>query len=197
MSGPIPDLRFLTNLTVLQLSENQLSGEIPASLGNLASLVLLYLHENQLTGEIPASLGNLANLKIARFASNTDAEGNPSLTGCVPGGLRFLVTADEFAPGVPVHDFIAVDANGDGDTDDPDDTPGLNLPFCMLSALDLSDVTLVPSFASGTVAYTASVATTVAATTVTATLNDDGDRLSIKKGTNSYTSGARCPSPWG
>ena len=150
MSGPIPDLSFLTNLTVLQLSENQLSGEIPASLGNLASLVLLYLHENQLTGEIPASLGNLANLKIARFASNTDAEGNPSLTGCVPGGLRFLVTADEFAPGVPVHDFIAVDANGDGDTDDPDDTPGLNLPFCMLSALDLSDVTLVPSFASGT-----------------------------------------------
>ena len=86
-----------------------------------------------------------------------------------------------------------MDANGDGDTDDFDDTPGLNLPFCMLSALDLSDVTLVPSFASGTVAYTASVATTVAATTVTATLNDDGDRLSIKKGTNSYTSGDEVP----
>ena len=115
------------------------------------------------------------------------------MTGCVPGGLRFLVTADEFAPGVPVHDFIAVDANGDGDTDDPDDTPGLNLPFCMLSALDLSDVTLVPSFASGTAAYAASVANTVASTTVTATLNDDGDRLSIKKGTNSYTSGDAVP----
>ena len=37
------------------------------------------------------------------------------------------------------------------------------------------------------------MATTVAATTVTATLNDDGDRLSIKKGTNSYTSGAAVP----
>ena len=54
-------------------------------------------------------------------------------------------------------------------------------------------MTLVPSFASGTVAYTASVANTVAATTVTATLNDDGDRLSIKKGTNSYTSGDAVP----
>ena len=194
LTGPVPStLSFLTNLTILQLSENQLTGEIPASLGNLASLVLLYLHENQLTGEIPASLGNLANLKIARFASNTDAEGNPSLTGCVPGGLRFLVTADEFAPGVPVHDFIAVDANGDGDTDDPDDIPGLGLPFCMLSALEFSDVTLVPSFASGTVSYTASVANTVESTTVTATLNDDGDRLSIKKGTNSYTSGDAVP----
>ena len=133
MSGPIPDLSHLTNLTLLQLSENQLSGPIP-DLRFLTNLTLLQLSENQLSGEIPASLGNLANLKIARFASNTDAEGNPSLTGCVPGGLRFLVTADEFAPGVPVHDFIAVDANGDGDTDDPDDTPGLNLPFCMLSA---------------------------------------------------------------
>ena len=125
LTGPVPStLGGLTSLTELSLENNQLSGEIPPALGNLASLVLLYLHENQLTGEIPASLGNLANLKIARFASNTDAEGNPSLTGCVPGGLRFLVTADEFAPGVPVHDFIAVDANGDGDTDDPDDTPG-------------------------------------------------------------------------
>ncbi len=192
LSGEIPDLSRLTSLYYLYLHQNQLSGEIP-DLRFLTSLQQLFLNDNQLSGEIPASLGNLANLKIARFASNTDAEGNPSLTGCVPGGLRFLVTADEFAPGVPVHDFIAVDANGDGDTDDPDDTPGLNLPFCMLSALDLSDVTLVPSFASGTVAYTASVANTVAATTVTATLNDDGDRLSIKKGTNSYTSGDAVP----
>ena len=111
----------------------------------------------------------------------------------MPHGLRYLVAAEEFAAGVPAQDFIAVDANGDGDTDDPDDTPGLHLPFCMLSALDLSDVTLVPAFASGTVAYTASVANTVAATTVTATLNDDGDRLSIKKGTNSYTSGDAVP----
>ena len=193
LSGPIPDLRHLTNLTVLQLSENQLSGEIPASLDSLTSLVLLYLHENQLTGEIPASLGNLANLKIARFASNTDADGNPSLTGCVPHGLRHLVAAEELSPGVPAQDFIAVDANGDGDYSHPDDIPGLNLPFCMLSALELSNVTLDPSFASGTVAYTASVATTVDSTTVTATLTDDGDRLSIKKGTNSYTSGDAVP----
>ena len=195
LDGPIPDwVGSFTDLQQLALGRNQLTGPVPSTLGGLTSLTELSLENNQLSGEIPASLGNLANLKIARFASNTDAEGNPSLTGCVPGGLRFLVTADEFAPGVPVHDFIAVDANGDGDTDDPDDTPGLNLPFCMLSTLEFSgDVTLVPSFASGTVAYTASVATTVAATTVTATLPDSNDRLSIRKGTASYASGAAVP----
>ena len=84
-------------------------------------------------------------------------------------------------------------------TDHPDDIPGLNLPFCMLSALDLSGVTLGPSFASGTVAYTADVANTVEATTVTATLNaDPNDRLSIRKGTASLRERRRrCRSPRG
>ena len=133
-------------------------------------------------------------MRITRFAGNTDAADNPLLTGCVPNELRFLVTADEFAPGVPAHDFIATDANRDGDTDDPDDTPGLNLPFCMLSTLEFSDVSLSPTFASGTAAYTASVANPVESTTVTATLAaGSSDRLSIRKGAASYTSGAAVP----
>ena len=44
----------------LILKENQLSGEIPAELGNLTNLSLLNLDRNQLSGEIPAELGNLA-----------------------------------------------------------------------------------------------------------------------------------------
>ena len=57
-------------------------------------------------------------------------------------------------------------------------------------------MTLDPAFASATAAYTASVANTVEATTVTATLDADAsssDGLSIKKGTTSYTSGAAVP----
>ena len=46
-------------VTHLDLSFNQLTGEIPAELG---SLTQLYLNNNQLTGEIPAELGNLTNL---------------------------------------------------------------------------------------------------------------------------------------
>ena len=66
----------------------------------------------------------------------------------------------------------------------------------MLSTLAFSDVSLSPTFASGTAAYTASVANTVESTTVTATLDTDAessDRLSIMKGTTSYTSGAAVP----
>ncbi len=193
LSGTIPNLSSLTNLQQLYLYDNQLSGPIPDWLGGLTYLRELYLSSNQLSGEIPPVLGDLTNLKSARFASNTDADGNPSLTGCVPHELRYLVAADEFAPDVPAHDFIAVDANGDGDTDDPDDIPGLNLPFCMVSALDLSDVTLDPSFVSGTAVYTADVFNEVQSTTVTATLADSNDRLSIRKDANSYTSGDAVP----
>ena len=52
----------------LNLSFNQLSGSIPAELGNLANLKELYLIGNQLSGSIPAELGNLANLEIIPIA---------------------------------------------------------------------------------------------------------------------------------
>ena len=50
-------------VTQLGLRGKQLSGEIPAALGNLLSLADLDLSDNQLSGEIPAALGNLANLQ--------------------------------------------------------------------------------------------------------------------------------------
>ena len=206
LTGTIPDLSRLVNLTSLTLRNNQLSGPIPAWLGQLTGLEHLYLSANQLSGDFPAALGSLTNLKVTRFASNMDADDNPSLTGCVPLGLRQLLTAPDFEStefdpdrrplNVPAQDFIAKDANRDGDTDDAGDTPGLNLPFCMLSALTFSDVSLTPTFAKGTAAYTADVANTVESTTVTATLDADAkssDRLSIRKGTASYTSGTAVP----
>ena len=64
LSGEIPaELGNLLNLTSLYLRGNQLSGEIPAELDNLLNLVRLSLHDNQLSGEIPAELGNLPNLE--------------------------------------------------------------------------------------------------------------------------------------
>ncbi len=49
-----------------------------------------------------------------------------------------------------------------------------------LSALSLSGVTLTPAFASGTTAYTASVANTVTETTVTATASDANASVEVK-----------------
>ena len=67
----------LTYLLHLYLSDNQLTGGIPAGLGSLTSLTELYLHNNQLTGGIPAELGNLTNLTRLGLSLN-------QLTGEIP-----------------------------------------------------------------------------------------------------------------
>jgi len=46
----------------LDLSNNQLSGNIPSLIGNLVNLVFLHLDHNRLRGTIPPSLSNLINL---------------------------------------------------------------------------------------------------------------------------------------
>ena len=63
LSGNIPaELGNLPNLTRLRLNRNQLSGNIPAELGKLLRLIDLRLGDNQLSGGIPRELSNLSNL---------------------------------------------------------------------------------------------------------------------------------------
>ena len=81
LSGEIPaELGNLANLQNLWLHANTLSGEIPAELGNLANLQRLWLHDNMLSGEIPEELGGLAELQRLYLNSN-------ELTGEIPSWL--------------------------------------------------------------------------------------------------------------
>jgi hypothetical protein len=78
LTGPIPaELGQLRALTVLDLYCNQLTGPIPAELGQLGSLTILNLSSNKLTGRIPAELGQLRALTELDLMSN-------QLTGPVP-----------------------------------------------------------------------------------------------------------------
>ena len=67
----------------LELSGNDLTGEIPPELGNLTDLLFLNIHADNLTGEIPPELGNLTNLQYLGLSSN-------DLTGEIPPGLGNL-----------------------------------------------------------------------------------------------------------
>ena len=81
-------------ITRLYLSYNQLSGEIPAELGDLTSLTWLGLGGNQLTGEIPAELGSLTNLEGLYLQGN-------QLVGCIPSRLRNILNNDLAQVGLP------------------------------------------------------------------------------------------------
>ena len=80
---------------------NNLSGTLPAELGDLAKLERMYLRSNTLTGPIPAELGNLSNLERLDLRYN-------SLTGPIPaelGGLvnltRMLLGGNELSGSIP------------------------------------------------------------------------------------------------
>ena len=88
LSGEIPaELGNLTSLERLYASRNMLSGEIPAELGNLTSLQRLFLSRNMLSGEIPAELGDMTSLQRLSLWGN-------ELTGEIPAELGNLVSLE-------------------------------------------------------------------------------------------------------
>ena len=69
--------------SLLDLSSNQLSGEIPASLGSLKALKLLNVSFNKIYGRIPKSLGDLKNVESLDLSHN-------NLSGSIPQSLAKL-----------------------------------------------------------------------------------------------------------
>lgn len=67
--GELPDFSF-ENLEVLQLSNNNFTGDIPLSFGRIKSLKVLSLGGNLLNGKIPPFLGNLTELTHLELGYN-------------------------------------------------------------------------------------------------------------------------------
>ena len=103
LSGEMPaELGNLLSLERLDLGGNQLSGEMPAALGSLLNLQRLDLSDNRLSGEIPAELGNLLNLYRLELDGNRLSGEIPAELGSLPN-LEYLFLADNRLSGeIPV-----------------------------------------------------------------------------------------------
>ena len=78
LSGVLPaEIGNLTGLQYLDFNNNQLIGAIPVEIGNLSGLISLLLGGNQLSGTIPVEIGNLSSLQYLSFSNN-------QLTGAIP-----------------------------------------------------------------------------------------------------------------
>ncbi|VAI51339.1 unnamed protein product [Triticum turgidum subsp. durum] len=81
ISGKIPfGIGNLVGLNRLQLARNQFTGALPDTIGRLYSLKTLQLHSNLLTGFMPSSLGNLTQLLRLYLSQN-------NLSGPLPNAL--------------------------------------------------------------------------------------------------------------
>ncbi len=103
----IGDFSGLSGLRTLDLSFNDIAGELPADIGELESLERLDLHSNRLAGPIPPELGGLRHLKSLKLSFNRFEGPIPEdlsrlgdlrqlnlrdnrLTGAIPGWLDGL-----------------------------------------------------------------------------------------------------------
>ena len=84
ITGPIPaTLGNLNNMVTLILNNNRLSGAIPPELGGMVALEELALQRNLLTSTIPPELGGLVSLTSLLLYSN-------DITGDVPDEICSL-----------------------------------------------------------------------------------------------------------
>jgi hypothetical protein len=77
-------LKIKSTIRILDLSNNNFTGEIPKVIGKLKALQQLNLSHNSLTGHIQSSLGNLTNLESLDLSSNL-------LTGRIPMQLVLCI----------------------------------------------------------------------------------------------------------
>ena len=92
LSGSLPAaLGQLDALEVLSLDRNSLSGSLPVELGQLSNLTRLAMNRNSLSGSIPSELGNLSKLSIIGLARNQLSGSLPESLGGLSGLTRLAL----------------------------------------------------------------------------------------------------------
>ena len=99
LSGPIPNLSNLTALKLLFLSYNEFSGEFPASVTSLFRLYRLDLSHNNLSGQIPETVNHLAHILTLRLEENRFSGGITGLN--LPNLQDFNVSGNRLAGDIP------------------------------------------------------------------------------------------------
>ena len=85
LTGPIPaSIGNLTKLRKFWIQGTGMSGEIPASIGNLINLFEIRLLGNNFTGVLPASMSNLNKLESVGLTGNEVLGKRSSFSGAIP-----------------------------------------------------------------------------------------------------------------
>lgn len=89
------------HVVVIYLTENQLTGTLPAVLGNLSRLRYLNVFQNRLTGQIPSQLGNLSNLQELNLGQNQFSGSIPPQIGNLSNLSYFSIYVNQIGGSIP------------------------------------------------------------------------------------------------
>lgn len=93
LTGSIPAyIGDLTTLESLSISMNGLAGELPSEIGKLEDLKQFWINGNELVGDIPVEFGGLLKLKLLRLEDNLFSGSMPHQVCDNVGFLRPLET---------------------------------------------------------------------------------------------------------
>ncbi|KAI5333992.1 PREDICTED: probable leucine-rich repeat [Prunus dulcis] len=83
LSGKVPPELFTSKMVLkhLILDNNNLTGRIPSTIGNVQTLLTVRLDRNSLSGHVPSSLNNLSNMAELHLSNNKLTGPMPNLTG--------------------------------------------------------------------------------------------------------------------
>ncbi|XP_014512271.1 LRR receptor-like serine/threonine-protein kinase GSO2 [Vigna radiata var. radiata] len=107
ITGQLPECwEHLSSLAFLDLRNNKLSGKIPQSMGTLVQLEALVLRNNNFNGELPLTLKKCSNLALLDVSKNLLSGSVPSWIGENMQQLKILsLRVNNFFGSVPVQLF--------------------------------------------------------------------------------------------
>ncbi|KAJ9174759.1 hypothetical protein P3X46_013365 [Hevea brasiliensis] len=101
--GKLPEqfCNFSKKLRMIFVNENQISGNIPSTIGDCVSLEFLVAENNKLSGSIPSSIGKLPNLGLL-FLDHNDFSGSiPSFVGNMTNLFRMDLSNNKLQGMIP------------------------------------------------------------------------------------------------
>jgi len=102
LSGSIPaEVGSLINLQYINLSYNELSGALPESMGNLINLTTLSLSNNALSGEVPLELENLISLENLYLHNNQFSGELPDIFNDMESLMHLSIYDNQFSGSLP------------------------------------------------------------------------------------------------
>ena len=102
LTGSLPAaIGNLTSLDALFMAGNRIGGGMPSSIGNLDSLTLISLEGNRLSGTIPHQIGDLTELVVLALADNQFTGSIPSQIGNLSNLEVLLLEENRLSGSIP------------------------------------------------------------------------------------------------